>query len=87
MKEGRNMAKVSEQRQAKANEARSLVEQANLILADLNQEISDIKDSLEEKFSETERFQMVEAAATTLDESESATQEVMESLENIDFSW
>ena len=78
----------AEVRQQKFDDARGKIydgyDQARTILEDLRDEIEEIRESLEEKFSGTTRYEMIEEALTALEE---LINDSELNISDIDFNW
>jgi len=71
---------VSEQRQEAVDKAEGLMSEAVDILEGLWQDLDEIKGNLEEKFSETERYQRLEELVDSLDTAKNELESAQASL-------
>ena len=71
---------ISKQRQETVNKAEGLVAEAIELLEGLWQELDEVKDNLEEIFSETERYQRLEELVDSLDTAKSELESAKDSL-------
>jgi len=78
---------VSGRREEALEKVTTALGAAEEVLEPLKEEIEGLRDSLEEHFSETQRFASVSEAADALDTGLTQVQESREVLDGIDFSW
>lgn len=76
-------AVVNKSRRESLAKAVSMIEEAKSILEDVGSDESDAMYGLEEHFSETERYSMMESNVDILEDSVSSLDDVLSSLESV----
>ena len=71
---------ITQRREEAASKAEQLVDEAKTIINDLFIELEEIKDNIEEKFSQTERFQLLEQLVDSLSLASDALEEAQNNI-------